>query len=113
MDGLQARRPGARRPAPSLPRADVVRVTAAAAASAFASALLAGAPRVAGALDINLPSFVKDSMGASADRPFDVGGGGRKNGKSGYLVRARAPEPALAIRAWAPSARNCPSSARA
>lgn len=32
-----------------------------------------------------LPGFVQDSLGASAERPFDVGGGGRRNGRSGYL----------------------------
>jgi hypothetical protein len=36
-----------------------------------------------------LPDFVKNQMGANAERPFDVGGGGRRTGRSGYLVRAQ------------------------
>lgn len=85
-EGLKARAPAARRPAPALTRAVTVRSVGAVAGSAFASALLAGMPRSANALE--LPGFVKDQMGANAERPFDVGGGGRRNGKSGYLVRA-------------------------
>lgn len=48
------------------------------------ASLLARAPSPAWSA-VRLPPFVQEQLGASADRPFDVGGGGRRNGGSGYL----------------------------
>jgi len=54
-------------------------------ASLLASSVVLGATPSPAPAKVSVPDFVKDQMGANADRPFDVGGGGRRNGRSGYL----------------------------